>query len=411
MSTHLLRRGNRYYLRRRIPKDLVLVYNKSEIVKSLGTSTRSVAVVLLRKANVLVDEEFESKRQDSLSHTALNTSIDALCLPNKLEPLTPKKTLRDLYVLWEGKRVRPIKTKSEYKLVASRFGWEREVKYIDKASCTDFRDNLKSKKLSVTTINKSLTILVTLLNIGIEYGYIADNSATNLALPQETIAKERRYPFDEDSLLKVFNAPVNRGGLTKGGGGIAGYWLPILALYTGARLEELAQLTPDNVKRCAYMDDGIENYAWMIHITDEGAEQTLKNRGSKRWIPVHQDLIALNFIDFTNSKKSCKRIFNELHPDVYGKISGNWSKWFGRYLRTECKVLDTKIVFHSFRHTFKDYCRNSNIDESIHDAITGHSSNSTARNYGSLNYPMQPLIKAMAAYKVPEKIREAIGLK
>lgn len=410
MSTHLLRRGNRYYLRRRIPKDLVAIYNKSEIVKSLGTSTRSVAVMLLRKANVLVDEEFESRRQDSSLCTDLDTSISVISLPSKPIPKSTKKTLQDLYVLWEGKRDRPIKTKSEYKLVVTRFGEERVVEYINKASCTSFRDKLKSENLSVTTINKSLTTLVTLLNIGIEYGYITDNKATNLALPQETIAKERRHPFDEASLLKVFNAPVNHGHTTKGSGGVAGYWLPILALYTGARLEELAQLAPENIKRCAYMDGGIESYAWMIHITDEGDEQTLKNRGSKRWIPVHQNLIALHFIDFINSKRSCKRVFSELRPDVYGKVSGNWSKWFGRYLRAECKVLDTKIVFHSFRHTFKDYCRNSNIDESIHDAITGHSNNSTARNYGSLDYPMQPLTKAMAAYEVPAKVRRAIGL-
>ncbi|WP_407669213.1 DUF6538 domain-containing protein [Paraburkholderia phytofirmans] len=46
--THLIKRGSRYYLRRRVPSDLIPVLGKSEITKALGTSDRGLAVVLCR---------------------------------------------------------------------------------------------------------------------------------------------------------------------------------------------------------------------------------------------------------------------------------------------------------------------------------------------------------------------------
>lgn len=39
---------------------------------------------------------------------------------------------------------------------------------------------------------------------------------------------------------------------------------------------------------------------------------------------------------------------------------GNRSKWFSRYLRRVCGVVDDRVVFHSFRHSFKHYARAKN---------------------------------------------------
>jgi hypothetical protein len=62
MCTHLHRRGNRYYIRRRVPLDLVPHYKRLELTKALGTSDYTEAKALCRRADVQLDDEFNAIR-------------------------------------------------------------------------------------------------------------------------------------------------------------------------------------------------------------------------------------------------------------------------------------------------------------------------------------------------------------
>ena len=54
----------------------------------------------------------------------------------------------------------------------------------------------------------------------------------------------------------------------------------------------------------------------------------------------------------------CPRVFPLLKADIYGRLTQNWSKWFGRHL-TKLGINDNSKVFHSFRHLMKDALRNA----------------------------------------------------
>lgn len=54
------------------------------------------------------------------------------------------------------------------------------------------------------------------------------------------------------------------------------------------------------------------------------------------------------------------RIFRQIKVTAEGELMGNRSKWFSRYLRRVCGVVDDRVVFHSFRHSFKHYARAKN---------------------------------------------------
>jgi integrase len=184
--------------------------------------------------------------------------------------------------------------------------------------------------------------------------------------------KEKRQPFDSNALQRIFGSRIYTDGFRpEGGAGDAAFWLPLLALYTGARLEEPGQLHPDDV----YVEssesgaDGVAS-AWVLRITDEGEGQRLKNSGSRRRVPLHPELLRLGFVEFAQSRRVGSLIFHELREDVAGRETGNYSKWFGRWLRKERCVTDTRMTFHSFRHGFKDLCRDVGIDEPVHDALT-----------------------------------------
>jgi hypothetical protein len=57
-------------------------------------------------------------------------------------------------------------------------------------------------------------------------------------------------------------------------------------------------------------------------------------------------------------------------------------------------------VFHCFRHLFKHIARECGIGEDLHDALTGHKSQSEGRQYGKGSYPEEPLFEAMERFKI-----------
>jgi integrase len=58
-----------------------------------------------------------------------------------------------------------------------------------------------------------------------------------------------------------------------------------------------------------------------------------------------------------------------------------FSQWFGRHL-TKLGITAKSKVFHSFRHLFKDLCRNADLDDSAIDQICGHEPGTVGGKYG-----------------------------
>ena len=149
------------------------------------------------------------------------------------------------------------------------------------------------------------------------------------------------------------------------------YWLPLLGLYTGARLNELCQLYRADI----FKQDDI----WVIRVDDKLNGQRLKNNSSRRLIPIHDKLLDLGFIEYINSVQH-ERVFPALKEerDGFGTAA---SKWFGRF--------KTKLGFsrghdfHSFRHTVATQLKNAEISAIIAQELLGHAQNNiTYDRYG-----------------------------
>ena len=80
------------------------------------------------------------------------------------------------------------------------------------------------------------------------------------------------------------------------------YWIPLIGLFTGMRINEICQLRIDDVYK-----DG-KHYVFNII---ESKDTTLKNSSSERIIPVHPILIKLRFHDYVKTLKELgkERIF------------------------------------------------------------------------------------------------------
>ncbi|MAF74852.1 MAG: hypothetical protein CMF17_03160 [Idiomarinaceae bacterium] len=146
------------------------------------------------------------------------------------------------------------------------------------------------------------------------------------------------------------------------------YWLPLIGLYTGARMNEICQLYVDDI-----VDD---NGVMLFKFTDERPDQRLKNKNSRRVVPIHSELIRLGFLDYVKSVKALKhpRLFDALTKSRDG-YSKNASNWFARFRKKlGINIEGKKQDFHSFRHNVSDFYKQSDSAREVDAAaILGHS--------------------------------------
>ncbi|QZN98251.1 site-specific integrase [Chenggangzhangella methanolivorans] len=259
---------------------------------------------------------------------------------------------------------------------------------------------------SATTVNKLLNMLKAVVRRAEKDGLTDGLSA--FANPFKDVRSdvderqaEGREPFDNADLKALFETPVFASGVRPaGGGGEAAFWLPVLALLTGARQEELAQL------RVCDIGKDVEAGVWFLDIGISGG-RNVKTVSSRRKVPLHPELERIGLLRYREARAknnpSDAPLWPDIKSDVNGKRSAAWSKWFGRYLRDTAGVKDQIKVFHSFRHTFKRLARSAHLTEEMHDALTGHAGGSgVGRSYGK-GFDLQALSEGVAKIAAPAR--------
>jgi integrase len=231
------------------------------------------------------------------------------------------------------------------------------------------------------TINKNLSRVAAFFTWAVGHGYTNLNPAGGMTLRNPKRANEERKGFTADDLEKLFGTDE----YTKGKHGKPYmHWAPLIALYTGARLNEIAQLhVADFVE-----DSGIP----VLSINDEGEGKRLKTKAGKRLIPIHTELIRLGLLNYVQGlrKKRVSRLFPELilRRDGYGQTV---SKWFARYC-DRCGITEPGKVFHSFRHTVIDQLKQAGVAKEKIAALVGHEDESTT--FGRYGKDFRPDVMA-----------------
>ena len=142
-------------------------------------------------------------------------------------------------------------------------------------------------RLAMKTIKRHFSALGRLFTYLKRRGeYAGENPAHGFEFPSKGRARDRRKMWEGEALKKLFASPVWTGCLAEGRRSVTGsqiikdekYWLPILGLFHGNRLEEFAQLRRSDV-RC-------ERDIWFLDINAEDTKQ-IKNEQSKRRVPIH----------------------------------------------------------------------------------------------------------------------------
>lgn len=157
-------------------------------------------------------------------------------------------------------------------------------------------------------------------------------------------------------------------------------WLPWMCAYSGARINEVAQLRREDFFQVG--DD------WFYQLTTKGGK-SLKNRNSIRKVPVHPALIDEGLIDFVKSCAAGKRIFPP-------RSQPNISEW----LRDDVGIKRAELApNHGWRHLFEDRCVAGGVLDKARLYITGRSTGSSDEGYGRSQALLPGLATEMA--KVP----------
>ncbi|TVM17091.1 hypothetical protein DPQ33_09835 [Oceanidesulfovibrio indonesiensis] len=232
------------------------------------------------------------------------------------------------------------------------------------------------EKLAAKSLENRFIIIRSFLNWCEDEGYIEKVRGLNKVLKVSKATQGRstgkRAPFTEDDLRNLF-APEAYAEETRKSP--ARFWMPLLALYTGARIEELAQLHLSDIKSI----DGV----LVIDINALDGKQ-LKTAAAVRRVPIHPFLGKLGFLDYvaTMNKRGEQRLFPDLSlVEKTGKYSAAISQWFTRY-RREQGVQDQdeegrSRTFHSFRHTFITRSKHLGLNRNMLKEIVGHEQGET----------------------------------
>ncbi|MEZ0253474.1 MAG: tyrosine-type recombinase/integrase [Methylobacteriaceae bacterium] len=233
--------------------------------------------------------------------------------------------------------------------------------------------------LNATTINdKWLARLQSMFKWCVLNDVLPDNPASGIKVDQIAGTAAPRVPFTPGDIAKIFAPPLFQKGAEFG----ERQWAALIALHTGFRAGEIAQLKLDSVRH----ERGVLAFA---------VEEETKTRGSVRLTPVHSTLIRLGI----ETRVAVLRAAGETHlfPEWYRRANATPAsgrqrprnapysqvipRWFNRTYLPSVGIVDDRKVFHSFRHTLKTALSRAGVPRSISDDITGHDDQTAGGRY------------------------------
>mgnify|MGYP000052972956 FL=1 len=240
-------------------------------------------------------------------------------------------------------------------------------------------------RLSVDTQTKLISRMTSLWNFLIdEYPeYVTQNVFKKKSVTVTSRkAKDKRESFTDEDIKTIFHHKNFLPAIFEGHGRqtikYPYYFIPILAVLMGARLEEICQMRCTDIMKV----DGI----WVYRIREEGKygeeETRVKNPYSERDIPLHPELIdTLKFVQYVKHIKKLghERVFWELpkRGNVYHR---NVGKFFNEKYLVKIGIKKRGKSFHSFRHSVETHLTNANVNGRYIDFLQGHSQKGVGGN-------------------------------
>lgn len=259
-----------------------------------------------------------------------------------------------------------------------------DLKTHTRADLVSLREALLEDKMA-STVNKLLTRLSTVLQWGVNNGYI--ERAYDKKLKVTKGAESSRQAFSQDQV----------GALMKYAGSLEvdswERWALSIATITGARIGEVRQLKKKDIVSI----EGV----WAIDLNeDEGKE--LKNKYSHRLVPLVDGAYGFDLKAFLGYVESIPE-----DGPLFGRGYGWFNFKLNSVVKEQLELGETKeLSFHSLRHSMASLMKAKGIPLGIAQSILGHSSQSITFDLYGGNQKVG-LEKLVTALKVAFGLSEA----
>lgn len=248
-------------------------------------------------------------------------------------------------------------------------------------------------RLSAKSCADYVVHIQSVLNWASREELLPKNTAKSLSAPATARIGTDRKPFPTDVLHRLFRAqpyvsspvqPPDEGR----------YWLPLIALFSGMRSGEIAQLETSAIEQIG----GV----LCIRLTDP---RRLKTDGSVRDIPVHSELQRLGFGQLVERRRQASEalLFPDLRLNGKDDRSSEFSKTFRRMLRA-AGIVDPSLTMHSFRHSFAHALVAAQVPQATAEALQGwggKKSRNMFAHYGG-RPPISQLAEAVERVTFPD---------
>lgn len=241
-----------------------------------------------------------------------------------------------------------------------------------------------SKNLAVRTRKNYLIVFKNFIRWCYREKYIANDYSSNIVIPTNKIVMKagisEREPLDKKDVLRFF-MPEQFLDQVSSRERIWRFYIPLIALTTGARINEICQLDVSDIKK----EQGIWYYDF--NNDDEAGKKSLKTEKSKRKVPVHSIVLEQDFLEYVKCVKAGgkKKLFSDLTYSADSNYSHKATTYFSKYIRKKAGITDKNKTFHSFRHLFKQLMEKAKIRTETQNAICGwEGDNIGERVYGKI---------------------------
>jgi hypothetical protein len=270
MLSYLWKRNQNYYYRIKVPSDLIPLFPCRIIRISLKTNDADAAKILAANVHKQVQNNFALLRSGAVDADMHGQLVNAI-LPSKKryvvveekEVVASGPNLSDMVSAYVSDRSphwtekTRLEFESQLKLLVDVLG-DKPVADYTRVDCLGAREvllklpaNFTKKReykglriaeiaalevadrLTTKTVNKYLVLLSSLFKWMQKSGYTVGNVATGLVLPIETAADAERKAYSLEDIARIkLNLPRESNHPEK-------YWLPMIAMYQGMRLDEI----------------------------------------------------------------------------------------------------------------------------------------------------------------------------
>lgn len=259
---------------------------------------------------------------------------------------------------------------------------KKDIEKQDKLIAQGKGEKVEVRRLSPGRIEKRRGYLVKFFNWAIEGGtYKHANPMSQKMFTKKQIenatASYREFTTEDIRTLFSSDYPVEMSEPDL-------YWIPLMSLYSGARLGELCNLRVETFQ----IIDGIK-----VCLIEDG-----KNKASKRTLPLHSKLLELGLWEYAQAlKERCCDFFLPHEPENYRSksVGRQWGKWVSK-----CGITDDQKTFHSFRSTAITDMHNAGEEQAGHVAIqrsVGHTTSGASGSHGQY-------VRGLALVKLKEAI-------